>query len=381
MSGDLAESLRAARVAADVSLAALARRTHFSKAALGHIETGRRAVRPEHVVAYAQALGVPVAALYGPPTDPLRRAHEWLVSSPVTEHARAGRYVGDSLVATLERRVVELRRLDDELGGRDLYPLVRNELSDAEALAREASYADATGRRLLAVVGQLSQLAGWVASDAGRHTEAEHVYLSGVHAADAAGDRTLGAQLLSTLSYQLANVGDPRDAALLAQTAVAGAEDAPPIARALLLERVAWASARAGERGAAARALDAVDDAYADRGGDAEPDWVYWLDRREIDVMAGRVFIATGEPERAEPLITSALDGYGGSARERGLYLAWLADGYARAGNLDAARTTLVKARKAADGVGSTRLDRVLADVAPGSSAQPRSGRPASGGY
>ncbi|MFI7678974.1 helix-turn-helix domain-containing protein [Actinophytocola sp. NPDC049390] len=51
-------ALRAARVAAGVSLSAMSARTHYSKALLGHLETGRRTVRPEHVRAYEEALSV-----------------------------------------------------------------------------------------------------------------------------------------------------------------------------------------------------------------------------------------------------------------------------------------------------------------------------------
>ena len=207
---ELGSALRAAREAAGLSLSAMAARTHYSKAQLGHLETGRRAVAFEHVTAYSRALGVPVASLYGPPDDPLRVAHEWLVSdTPATVHAASGRRVGPSLAAELERRVVELRHLDDVIGGGDLFPLVRKELTDAETVVREASYAENTGRRLLTVVGELSQLAGWVASDAGRYGEAQAVYLSGVSAAQQASDRSLAGQLLSSLSYQIANVGTP----------------------------------------------------------------------------------------------------------------------------------------------------------------------------
>ncbi|WP_207920275.1 hypothetical protein [Saccharopolyspora aridisoli] len=101
------------------------------------------------------------------------------------------------------------------------------------------------GRRLFSAFGELAQLAGWVASDAGRCADAQRFYLSGADASEAAGDRVLGAQLLSSLSYQLANVGKRRDAALLARTAVRGAEGASTVVRALLLERLAWASAKA----------------------------------------------------------------------------------------------------------------------------------------
>ena len=46
------------------------------------------------------------------------------------------------------------------------------------------------------------------------------IYLEEVPAAHCADDRPLAAQLLSSLSYQIANVGPARDAALLARSAV-----------------------------------------------------------------------------------------------------------------------------------------------------------------
>lgn len=364
---DLAARLRRARTDAGLSLAALAARTHFSKPLLGLLETGKRTISPEHVVAYSRALCVPVTALYGAPDDPLRVAHEWLVSeTPAARHTAAGRRVGSSLATELEERVVELRHLDDVIGGGDLIPLVRRELADAERVVNEASYDEGTGRRLLTAVGELAQLAGWVASDAGQYAEAQHGYLSGVSAARDAGNRPLAGQLLSSLSYQMANVGHPADAALLARSAVAGARDATPVVRALLLERVAWASARSRDTDATRHTLDAVDDAYAARStGTEEPEWVYWLDRNEIDVMAGRCLIELGEPARAEPLITHAVDAYAPEhTREVALYRTWIAEAYARSGELDAARSALRAARKAGDGVNSTRLATRVDQVA-----------------
>ncbi|MFC7340450.1 hypothetical protein [Saccharopolyspora griseoalba] len=172
----------------------------------------------------------------------------------------------------------------------------------------------------------------------------------------------LGRQLLSSLSYQVANVGDPRDALLLSRTAVTGAPEATPVVRALLLERVAWAAARAADADAARRALYSVDDAY-DRREDpgAEPEWVYWLDRNEIDVMAGRCLIELGRPARAEPLLTNAVSQYPSEhARESALYLSWLVEAHARAGDLDAARDAAERAQAFAASTPSARVDARL---------------------
>ncbi|WP_216210851.1 helix-turn-helix domain-containing protein [Amycolatopsis aidingensis] len=364
---DLGANLRAAREAAGVSLSAMAARTHYSKPLLGLLENGKRALKPVHVTAYARALNVSVETLYGPPEDPLRVAHEWLVAdTPAEVHSTAGRRVGATLASRLEDRVIELRHLDDVIGGRDLFPLVHKELTSAQGVVKDASYTERTGRRLLTVVGELAQLAGWVASDAGHYTEAERVYLSGVSAARDAGDRALAGQLLSSLSYQIANVGNPADAALLARSAVVGTQDqTTPVVRTLLLERMAWASARARDHDGTQRALDAVDDAYEQRSAGAEePEWVYWLDRKEIEVMAGRCLIELGDPLAAEPLLSGAIAVYTPEhAREVALYQTWLAESYARAGMFDAARDTITRARKTAQGVNSTRLDLRIGTV------------------
>ncbi|MBF6060964.1 helix-turn-helix transcriptional regulator [Nocardia terpenica] len=360
------ERLRAARDAVGISLSALAARTNYSKTYLGQLETGDRPIRPEHVRAYSEALNVSVYTLDTPPTDPVRVAHEWLVSdSPAFTHSAAGRKVGASLATELEQRVVELRHLDDSVGGRTLYPVIRKELADIRGLVDCGSYTEQIGQRLLTVVGELSQLAGWVASDAGRYADAETDYLEGVSAASEAGDKVLAAQLFSSLSYQMSNVGNPADAALLARTAVVGARDATPVVRTLLLERVAWASARARDRDGSRRALDAVDDTYDSHSPDiAEPEWTYWLNRDEIDVMAGRCFVELRDPSSAEPLLSRAIDGYPADhAREVALYRTWLAEAYAGKGELDAARATIARARRAADKVKSSRLDRRVSEI------------------
>lgn len=262
-------------------------------------------------------------------------------------------------VAELENRVIELRHLDDVIGGGDLFPIVTKELSEVHGVVQSASYTEKVGRRLLTVVGELAQLAGWVASDAGRYPEAQRIYLDGVIAARSADDRSRAAQLLSSLSYQIANVGQAHDAALLARSAIKGAGEASPIVRALLWERVAWASARSRDYAGTRRALDAVDDAFEDRSpGIVEPAWVYWLDRSEIDVMVGRCLIELGHPHAAAPLLTKAIGSYDTDhAREVALYLSWLAEAYARAGTIDAARDTLARARRSARGINSVRLD------------------------
>lgn len=170
--------------------------------------------------------------------------------------------------------------------------------------------------------------------------DGERYHVAGVRAAHAAGDRASAANLISTLSYQTANTGDPRRAVLLARSALSGASDAPGAVRALLGERVSWAHAKIGDRRGAERALSAVDTAYDTRNPDDDPEWTYWLDPDEIAVMRGRCYVELGDPDRAIPLLSDVLDGYDDHrARESALYLSWLAEAHIMAGNIDHAAT------------------------------------------
>jgi hypothetical protein len=140
-----------------------------------------------------------------------------VVEPPQLIEARSGQHIGGGLVAKVERRVAHLRRMDDFVAGGDLHE-----------------------RRLLVAIGELCQLAGWVTGDAGNYPIAAHYHSVGIQAAHAAGDAPLAANIISTLAYQVSNVGNPHEAILLAQTADTGAKHhATPITRALFKERVA----------------------------------------------------------------------------------------------------------------------------------------------
>ena len=155
-------------------------------------------------------------------------------------------------------------------------------------------------------------------------------------AARAACNAPLAGNIISTFSYQIANTGNPNEAAVLARTAYQGGErEATPISRALLLERVAWASARSGDLRSCERALGLVEENYSSGPRDNDPDWVYWLNREEIDVMAGRCYTELHKPGKGESLLDNAIKHYDHTLiRENTLYLSWLAEDYVQLGEI-----------------------------------------------
>ena len=290
-------------------------------------------------------------------------AHEWLAADkPQLVELNAGRRIGDSLVATAEHRVIQLRRADDFVSGRTSHTLVHQELQATTKLLDEATLTDDQARRLLTATGELAQLAAWVTADAGLYKQAAKYTEGGVLAAHAADNEPLAANVISTLSYQLANTGNPRQAALLARTAYAGARhSATATTKALLLERIAWADAKSGDLVSCERALGQVEDNFNHAKPEDDPDWVYWLNREEIDVMAGRCLTELKQPARAEPLLRSATSGYDNALiRENSLYLSWLAEDYILLNEIDIAAEVAMRVLELGSRANSARTDERL---------------------
>jgi transcriptional regulator with XRE-family HTH domain len=292
-----------------------------------------------------------------------RLAHMWLIAEPpqIIE-LDSGRRISDDLVATVEHRVIQLRRADDFITGPTSHDLVWNELHATTHLLTDAALTEDQARRLLTATGELAQLGAWVAADAGLLENAARYVRGGVLASRAALNAPLAANIISTFSYQVANNGNPREAAILARTAYQGAQhDATPIARALLLERVAWASAKSGDLLTCERTLGQVEDAFSGGPRDNDPDWVYWLNREEIDVMAGRCYTELHQPGKAERLLSDAISRYNQTLiRENSLYLSWLTEDYIQLGEIDHAAELAARMAALAARTNSARTDTRL---------------------
>jgi hypothetical protein len=143
---------------------------------------------------------------------------------------------------------------------------------------------------------------------------------------------------------------------------------ASPHTRALLLHRIAFAAARAGERRECERALAAAErafDRHRPETGHADPPWLYWFDETELTAMAGRCFAVLGRPRLAEPLLRAALDGGRIRLRSWALYAAWLAHTQLDAGAVEPACVLADRALLTTVRVGSVRALRQLAALHP----------------
>ncbi|NEW76246.1 helix-turn-helix domain-containing protein [Streptomyces rhizosphaericus] len=352
---DFRERVRELLAERGLSMRSAAKTTHYNIAYLSRVLNGKQL--PSLQLAKAlddllDAKGELVTLASGnplelPPTETASRATiaDFLPDkdplSPLK--VRQGRQIGVGEVADLAGRVHGLRLADDVLAGGDLIRPAMRELKSAVKLYREGSHTETVGRALLSQIGELAQIAGWIASDAGRHDEAERVYRLGMSAAQQAGDKTLVGNLAGSLAYQYSNTGNERDGVLLAQAAIESAgEDAPPKARALYFDRVAWAHTKANEAQPAMRALGEASEALSRDSEESEsPQYLYWVEAGELQVMESRVYTELHRPLRAVPLLRDVLTQYDAThTRELALYLSWLAVALADANEPEEAAAT-----------------------------------------
>ncbi|MFJ8862094.1 XRE family transcriptional regulator [Streptomyces sp. NPDC102451] len=276
---------------------------------------------------------------------------------PSLHRPDAPQRITETYVERLRERTARLRRLDEVLGGGDTYRVYLGEVQHTKGLLRQGSFTVEARIRLTALLAEQAQQAGWAAFDGGRTPDAVALYEESRTAARDADDPDLYGNSLAFLAYK--TLADDR------RTAVAFAEDScatitartPSSVRALLYERLAWACAVDGRAAsteealtAARRALDHAPD------GEPQPDWAVWVDHTELDIMTGRCWTELGRPLRAVPVLTDALSRFTDEhARDKALYLSWLADAYLAAGEVEQAAETTGRALQLATGVASIR--------------------------
>jgi len=109
----------------------------------------------------------------------------------------------------------------------------------------------------------------------------------------------------------------------------------------------------------------ALADCFSRGPRDGDPDWLYWLNREEIDAMAGRCYTELRRPERAELLLAGAMGRYNQALiRENSLYLSWLAEDYVQLGEIEHAADIATHMAALAARTNSARTDGRLRYIA-----------------
>lgn len=354
------DRMRHLREERGLSLRGLAKLTVHGKSYLHELETGRKTPTPQAAQRIDDALDAKgeLVALAAVRRGIRRRefvAAAGLAAALPHTLLTHGRQVGAATPRRLAERTARLRRLDNYLGGGDTREVYAAEVASTTALVRDGSYSETIRRQLLAILAEQAQLAGWAAFDAGEHDVAERYYRTSLAAAGDAEDRALMGNALAFLSYQQPASGHPATETASAACETAGASASPRVL-ALLHLRAAWAFAVAGDAPAVDRHLGLGTTWLAQHDDRPEPDWVYWVDGLEGQIMTGRCWSVLRRPVRAIPVLERAIAAFDDThARDKALYLSWLADAYLDANEIEHACATAASAIRLATGVASVR--------------------------
>lgn len=267
--------------------------------------------------------------------------------------------VTSTMVDAIAATNAGLRGLGNAEGGyADNLRFVHQHLTYIARLLRQAGFTSpAVADRLLAEWAQLSQVAGWLAHDAGEHGLSQRYFTSGLHAAHTAGDRSVGVYLLGSMSGTTVHRGRladgidlgraARDAVELANAAHEAARSTPAAVRALAATRFALAQAAAGNaRGFHVAAEEAR--ALLDAPGALEglPPYLSWFGPTVVEgeLAQGALTLAEATSrdshrllEGAELILGRLATDASTTPRSAVYHAAWLARAHVAAGDLDRA--------------------------------------------
>jgi transcriptional regulator with XRE-family HTH domain len=263
------------------------------------------------------------------------------------------RRIGALDVEHMRNRFARLRDLDNYAGGADTFRIYGSELVRTETLLTRGHYSANTRNALVSLAAEQAQQLGWAAFDAGQTRQAIRVFEYSHRAATEGNCPDLAANALIHISYAAGG----REATAAAESACrAISSSAHPRTQALLESRRAWSLAVVGDRDEAARALDRARDALSRADDAPAPDWTAWVDATELDIMAGRVWVVLHDHRRSIPALERALALYPAHwARDRALYMMFLADAYIDRGEVERAATITIDALTLTRGIASVR--------------------------
>lgn len=291
-------------------------------------------------------------------------AHDWLFDPGTVTSSLAGRRIGHAEVDGLDQIADLRRKLHDTIGGSELLRPAREDLRLVLNLLDNATFSSEVGTRLYATAAEFARIAGCLAFDRGEHAVAQRFFVAGVRAAHLSGDRALGSNILVSLSEQANDLGSPRDAVRLAETALLGAKDLAPAVAARVHGHLAAAAGAAGDGATVDRAIGRMFELTAVSDPATAPAFLYWWSDARAQWLAGRAALLADQPHIAERHLGDAVSGLDANAYplDRTRYLAVLARARLQLGEVDSACQTATEAATLTRELDSERLRVQLRD-------------------
>ncbi|MCZ4125965.1 hypothetical protein [Streptomyces sp. H39-S7] len=240
-------------------------------------------------------------------------AVRWLVSPPDGELARSGhRSIGAVDVDMVRSTAEAFSMLDGKFGGGHARRSLIQYLHTDVRPMLDGKHSDAVGRQLHSAVAEALLLAAWMSYDSGLHGIAQRYFIQALRMAQGAGDRLLGASILSAMSHQATFVGRYREAAMLARAAFTGpGTGLTPTLAAQFRAMEARALARLGDGRGCDLALCEAERHLSLRTADSDPAYIAYFDEVELAAEFGHCFRDLGRSAQAAERGTGSIFGDG----------------------------------------------------------------------
>lgn len=268
-------------------------------------------------------------------------------------------------VARIRQTVRAFRQLDRDQGGGELRDTVVRHLSGVARGKLSGSYTDAVGRALFSAVAELTELAGWLSFDSGRHALAQRYHIQALRLAQAGEDQVYGANVLANMACQAAYLGHGWEAVQLARVAQSGpvGQRLPARVRALVLAMEARGHGAMGDEPACARALRASEDELGNAASQDCPTWGDYFDEAELAHEFAHCHRDLGLPRQTQRFAHEAInlrrDGF---SRRHAQDLLFVAAAQVEQRNLEGACATAYDALGVATSVSSVQCDDYVRD-------------------
>lgn len=308
-----------------------------------------------------------IAALVAPSRD-------WLITQPDDDVARdaaqageagRGQHVGASDVEAVREATKMLRGLDHRFGAGHVRSMVVHYLDGVVADLLAGWYSHRVGRELFAAAAELTELAGYMAVDAGRHGLAQRYYIQALRLAQAADDRAYGGYVLAAgMSHLAGHLGSPHEIAQLARAAQEGARGkVSATTSAMFFAAEARGHAVVGDEVSCTAAMSRAGKAMAKSKPEDDPVWISHFTPAYLADEFAHCYRDLGKPRQSREHAESALAGHAEAhVRRRALDTFVLATSYLQDGELDGACATGIQALELIGRVRSSRGSDYLRD-------------------
>ncbi|MEU0564757.1 hypothetical protein ABZ297_05055 [Nonomuraea sp. NPDC005983] len=192
------------------------------------------------------------------------------------------------------------RGADRRVGGGHLYATVMGYLEQDVA---PRLFGGSDGATAFVAAAAFTEMAGWMAHDAGQDDAAHRHFARALDLAGVGGDRELEAHILGSMSYLARHLGCPDDAVQLAQrgtTMLVDTRTAAPAMKSRLLTMAARGFAAQGEAGECTRLLIRAEKALGQRMGEAASPWTGPFDEGALTLDAARCMLRLGHLGEAQ---------------------------------------------------------------------------------